>query len=278
MGFLPDRLGRLQVHALASGSSGNCTLIQGGGTSIVLDAGLPLKNIAAALSKRGVSPDRLDAILLTHEHSDHVQGLGPLSRRGRTPVVANAATLSAAASRDGLTFETTELDTGCEIQIGSLSIRSFAVSHDAVAPVGYRISCGPASVFYATDVGFVSPELRTAIAGCQLAILEANHDLEWLRRGPYTPLMKERVASSTGHLSNAACAELLAWRAESGGPYCAWLAHLSRVNNSVALARRAVAARVAELTRTPVLLDVALRDHPSAFWQFGGAAVQLALL
>ncbi len=252
-------------------------LVQAGETNLLIDAGVGVRNLAAMLAKRGVG-GRLDAILLTHEHTDHTIGAGPMARRTGAPLVGNSATLGAYTERDALGFAAVELATGCEIAIGALAVRSFPVPHDAAEAVGYVLECGRIRIAYFTDAGCRTIAMREALVGANLAIVEANHDLAWLLRGPYTPEMKARVASSTGHLCNDDCADLIAERLEAGGPLCVWLAHLSRVNNSAALARRSVQARVASLTAVPFQLDIALRDHPSVSWRSGARAVQLSLL
>lgn len=253
-------------------------LLQAGETNILIDAGLPARTLASHLLRRGVAAESLNAVLLTHEHSDHCSGAGGMCRRSRAPVVANRATLAAFAAREDLSFPMMELATGDETVIGEMRIRSFAIPHDAAEPVGYLVESGSARIFYATDLGCVTPEVQTALNGVQLAILEANHDAVWLQHGPYTADMKARVASDTGHLSNRDCADALAHRVDTGGPICVWLAHLSRVNNSPALARRAVRERIREQTRTGFALDVALRDHPSLQWRDGEHGFQLSLL
>lgn len=268
----------VKVHALASGSSGNAVLVQSGNTNILIDAGLSLRTLASHLARYKVGVDGLDAILLTHEHSDHSCGLGALARRTGAPVVANQATLQAYSERDILPFPTQELGTGDTVGIGSIGIRSFRIPHDAVEPVGFVLEAGATKIFYATDTGSLTPELRESLSGAHLAIIEANHDLDWLWRGTYTQEMKTRVASPTGHLSNADCADVLAERLEAEGACCIWLAHLSRANNSAALARRSVTARIKEQTQVPFDLEIALRDHPSVSWQAGRRAVQLSLM
>jgi phosphoribosyl 1,2-cyclic phosphodiesterase len=270
--------GDLRVYALASGSSGNAVLVQAGQTNVLIDAGLPVRTLAACLAKRGVGATDLDAILLTHEHTDHAAGAGAMARRTGAPVIGNAATLAACALRDDLPFLTRELPTFGECGIGGLGIRSFRIPHDAAEPVGYVLTAGAMQITYATDVGSVTPDVRAAMRGANLIVIEANHDLDWLLRGSYTPEMKARVASATGHLSNADCADLLAERLEEEGPCCVWLAHLSRVNNSPSLARRSVIRRVQAQTAVPMALEVALRDHPSVSWHAGCQAVQLAML
>src|SRR5262249_25155754 len=120
--------------------------------------------------------------------------------------------------------------------------------------------------------------MQQALLGAKLEIVEANYDVEWLRRGPYSEELKARVASGTGHLSNMDCAEMIVRRLESEGALCVWLAHLSRINNSPSLAKRPVLAQVAKQTGVPFTLEVALRDHPSVSWRAGEKAVQLSLL
>ena len=268
----------LRVESLASGSSGNVMLIRTRTTDLLLDAGRSLNALGSLLTKRGLSAERLDAILLTHEHSDHSQSAGALSRRGRVPIVANRATLAAYAERDTLGFQSQEMPTGSETRIGDILIRSFPVPHDAAAPVGYVLEANGARLAYFTDAGCVTQEMRNALCGASLAIVEANHDVDWLMRGPYTPDMKARVASETGHLCNVDCGDLLAERLEQGGALHIWLAHLSRVNNSPSLARRTVQQRIQKQTRVPFSLEIALRDQPSVEWRAGSQAIQLALL
>jgi len=268
----------VKVHALASGSSGNAMLVQSGDTSILIDAGVGVRNLSAMIAKRGVVNGKLDAVLLTHEHTDHSIGAGPIARRTQAPIVGNRATLAAYASRDELGFASVELSTGGEIAIGSFSIRSFPISHDAAEPVGFILQSGRTRIAYCTDTGIRTPAMDEALRGASLAIVEANHDLDWLLRGPYTREMKERVASATGHLSNNDCADMIANRLEEGGPFCVWLAHLSRVNNSVSLARRSVKERILKQTSVPFHIEIALRDQPSVSWQAGARSVQLSLL
>ena len=268
----------VRVHALASGSSGNAFLVQAGATNLLLDAGLSQRMLASHLARFGVGAAGLEAILLTHEHVDHSSSAGAMSRRATAPVVANAPTLQAASQRSEQAFATSELPTGAERGFGCIGVRSFPVPHDAAEPVGYVLEVGSQRIVYCTDVGNVTPEVEAALRGATLAIVEANHDLAWLLRGPYTPKMKERVASPTGHLSNADCADLLTHRLVEGGSLSVWLAHLSRVNNSPSLARRSVLAQIAAQTRVPLALGVALRDHPSLSWRSGLQSVQTSLV
>jgi len=262
-----------EVFSLASGSSGNAMLVKAGGRGLLIDAGIAPRTLASALSARGIRPGMLDGILLTHEHDDHLRGAAGIGARYRCPAIANAATLQASAMRVEL-GETREIPTGGELTVGSFKVRSFRVSHDAAEPVGWVIESEGARIAYATDTGCVTLGLEEAISRAQLCIVESNHDLEWLVRGPYSPLMKRRVASELGHLSNHDAASLVAERLEESGPATIWLAHLSRVNNSPALARKSALAQIADRTRVPFTLEVALRDRPSVSWRSTGRPVQ----
>lgn len=270
----------LEVYALASGSSGNAMLVKSFGVNILIDAGLGIRKLSTILRGKGVLADSLTAILVTHEHIDHISGLGQLARRCGVPVIANRETLLACAEKDPLPFDMVELPVGESMEFSHLCVQSFPVPHDAVSPVGYVLTSGNTKIAYFTDAGSVNTEMREALRGANLAVVEANHDLEWLDRGPYTRDMKARVRSSTGHLSNDDCADLIADRLESDGPMTVWLAHLSRVNNSPSLARRSVEGRIQRSTKVPFSLDIALRDSPSASWTSGASAraVQLTLL
>lgn len=267
----------VQVTSLASGSSGNSMLIQSQSTNLLIDAGVGQRRIGSHLLKRGILPGMLHGILLTHEHHDHAQGAVGLSTRYSAPLVANRPTFQALSEHEVLPAKIVEMETGTSNCIGDVEFRSFPVSHDAAEPVGYVIDIGSIRIAYFTDSGCVTPYLQDALCGADLAIVEANYDEQWLLRGPYTREMKARVASAKGHLSNADCGDLLAERVDSEGPLTIWLAHLSRVNNSPALARRTVQDKISNLTRTSFVLEVALRDQPSVVWKSGSKAVQMSL-
>lgn len=267
----------LEVHALASGSSGNAILVKLGARGLLIDAGISARALVPALRRRGIYPGALDGILLTHEHDDHIRGAGRGSRQLYTPVIGNRGTLEATSQRTEL-GRTMETSTGSEMQIGAFSVRSFPVSHDATDPVGYVIEAAGARIAYATDVGCPSSQLREAMRGSDLCILESNHDVEWLRRGPYPAFMKTRIASDRGHLSNHDAVNLITERLEEGGPTVFWLAHLSAVNNSPALARRYATEQLKSRTSVLCRLEIALRGRPSVVWRHRGTAVQPSLL
>jgi phosphoribosyl 1,2-cyclic phosphodiesterase len=266
----------IEVHALASGSSGNAVLVQADGHNVLIDAGLGIRTLMPALSRRGVTHGKLDAILLTHEHDDHCKWAAAVSSRLGAPVVANRATLCATSFRMDLP-QTCELATGDQAGFGPFTVTSFPVSHDAAEPVGYVVEVGDVRIAYATDVGCPSAHLRAALRKADLCILESNHDLDWLWRGPYPRHLKARVASDRGHLSNRDACALITERLEEDGPTTFWLAHLSNSNNSPAFARHYADEQVRAQTRVPHVLDIALRDRPSISWRPAAACQQLSL-
>jgi len=266
----------LEVYALASGSSGNSILIAADGDGLLIDAGISSRRLMSAMKAKRLHPCRINGVLITHEHDDHTKGIQRICAGLRAPLVANRATLGACAERMDLPAAR-ELSTGDETQLGPFLVRSFSVSHDAADPVGYVIEHGGKRIFYATDCGCPLPGVREAMRRANLCILESNHDLDWLWRGPYPPHMKARVASDTGHLSNYDAASMLAERLDQDGPAVIWLAHLSAVNNSPSLARKSVTVHLQQSTKTLFNLDIALRDQPSVVWKSGQTAIQASL-
>jgi phosphoribosyl 1,2-cyclic phosphodiesterase len=190
----------LEVLVLATGSSGNAVLISSGGTSILIDAGVSALQVRNRLEAFGRSPDEIDAILLTHEHSDHVRGLDVFLRRHRSaPVWATQGTWSGIDVRS----ETGgELRSGRTRRFGAFRVTPVATSHDAAEPVAYVFDDGEHSAALCTDTGIVTPLLEQRLLGCELLLLETNHDKDMLRHGPYPWPLKQRIDSRTGHLSN----------------------------------------------------------------------------
>jgi phosphoribosyl 1,2-cyclic phosphodiesterase len=257
---------RVRVTSLASGSSGNAFLVEAGTTTLLLDAGLPAPALERHLWMRNIAPGTLSAIFVSHEHIDHVRGAGMLSRRHGIPVVANAATFIAGVDALGTAAEQVMLPVGGECRVGPVTVRTFSVSHDAAATVGFWVEAEGRHVCICTDLGIDTPSIADPLAAADLLVLEANHDLDRLWRGPYPPALKRRVAGPRGHLANADAARLVRDLAEDGRPRTIWLAHLSATNNTPALAYAAIAdpLRCAEMTHCTVA--VAARDRPSLVW------------
>ena len=189
---------------LASGSSGNAVLVRSEGTSVLVDAGVSALQIRRRLDAFGIGVDEVSAVLLTHEHSDHVRGLDVLLKRQRTPVWATAGTWSAIPVRSG---GGGELASGRTVALGPLRITPVATSHDAREPVALVVDDGSHRLALCTDTGTFTGLLEQRFAGCDLLLLEANHDVDLLRNGGYPWQLKQRILSRLGHLGNHQAAE-----------------------------------------------------------------------
>ncbi len=225
----------MQFCVLGSGSKGNCTLIESGKTVLLIDAGFSGVEIRRRLEKIGRTPEMITAILVTHEHNDHISGVGVLSRRCGLPVYANAATHLASEGKIGELSRRLEFATGESFAINGLQIHPFAVSHDTAEPVGFVVSDGRNAVGYCTDTGRVTRLIAHHLRRCQALILESNHDPQMLRDGPYSLELQQRVRSNLGHLANEDAADLVADLMHDE-LHSVVLAHLSQVNNLPALA------------------------------------------
>lgn len=234
----------MEILVLASGSSGNALLIRSGLTSILFDAGISALQVRRRLASFGVAVDELSAVLLSHEHSDHVRGLEVMLKRAALPVWATAGTWSRLSLR---TTAGGELRSGHELMLGGLRLLPVATSHDAAEPVALVVDDGERRVALCTDTGVVTPLLEQRLTGCDLLLLEANHDPDMLRHGPYPWPLKQRIASRLGHLANHQAAEALTRIADRGLAAVVGL-HLSQENNRPELAcqvlREAVSSAV----------------------------------
>ena len=230
----------MKFCVLGSGSRGNATYLEAGGTSMLIDAGMSGIELQKRLSAIGVELAAIDAILVTHEHNDHIQGVGILSRRACIPVYANSATFSAAARIVNRLFSYNEFETGGTFFFRNLEIHPFSISHDTEDPVGFRISDGEVSFGYCTDTGKVSRLMLHRLASCQALVLESNHDIEMLHNGTYPPYLKQRIRSSHGHLDNTQTAVFLKELVHKKLQHVV-LAHLSEENNHPEIAFHAAA-------------------------------------
>ena len=228
----------MKVCVLGSGSKGNCTLVQSGRTTLLIDVGFSGKEIERRMAEIGIHSDGIDAILVTHEHHDHISGVGVLSRRINIPVYANPATHRASSKRVGKLFSANDFTTGEKFTLGDLEIHPFRVSHDTADPVGYVISDGEVSMGYCTDTGKVTTLIEHHLKRCDLLVLESNHDPVMLREGPYPLYLQQRVRSNQGHLANEDAGKLLK-KLAGGRLRHVILAHLSEVNNHPELAMQA---------------------------------------
>ncbi len=253
----------MKFCVLGSGSRGNCTYLESGTTRILIDNGFSGKEIALRMAAIDRHPDQLSGILVTHEHNDHIKGVGVLSRRHRLPVYANPATHRAAAVKVGSISVREEFFTGNWFVIGDLEIHPFAISHDAAEPVGFVINDGRHRVGYCTDTGMVTKLMSHLLSGCHGLVLESNHDPRMLRDGPYPFPLKQRVQSNLGHLSNGDAASFVSGLGNSNLRTLV-LSHLSETNNHPELARAAVDETIAGFSES-IELSLASQACPGAF-------------
>lgn len=220
----------LLFQVLASGSKGNAVLVCTAKTRILLDAGLSAKELTVRLQQTGTAASQLDAVLISHEHTDHVRGLGTLSRRFGLPVYLTQGTLDNLPLDIGQLPQVRLFQPGSPFTVGDLSIKPFAISHDAQDPAGFVLEDDAHRLGVCTDLGVVTQLVRTRLQGCHGLIVEANHDPELLSNGPYPLPLKQRIRSRHGHLSNAESCELLQSLHHSALQIVLF-AHLSEVNN-----------------------------------------------
>lgn len=269
------------VYCLASGSSANSLLVTCPDGALLIDAGLGMRALRGYVQERGFGPEDVVGICVTHEHSDHTAAAVPWACRYKTPVIATAGTVAGLVKSDSARREpphrTVRRDD--EIGVGPFSVRSFATSHDAAAPCGFRVEWGGHAVAVATDTGCVTPEWRDACVGCQLLVVEANHDVWRLRAGPYPESLKRRILARDGHLCNEDAAELVLAHTAQHGPAAVWFAHLSETNNTPKLVRDTWAKRWRDegLGASPAAVQIAGRDVPSLVFRSGSVAVQKSL-
>jgi phosphoribosyl 1,2-cyclic phosphodiesterase len=252
---------------LASGSSGNAALLATESTRILLDAGLSMRETGKRLAAIGESLDRIDAVLITHEHSDHVVGLPVLARHKDLHAVIYITQLTGAAIDWGETrLHREPFQSGAGFRIGDIEVQSFGIPHDAIDPVGFRFEAQGVRIGVATDLGYVPESIKFHLRRTDLLLLESNHDLDMLKVGPYPWSVKQRVMSRVGHLSNLGMSDFLSQDLDSSTAHLL-LGHLSQQNNhpeivrlmaSQALDRRGLAPRLA----------IASQHMPSEVYQF----------
>ena len=259
----------LTVHILASGSEGNCLLVSAGGTHLLVDAGISARRICGALQALALSPADISGVLLTHEHTDHICGVATLTKQHRLPLYASRGTAEALCRKSSCVSDVLRvIPRAGAFDIGNARITVFPTSHDATESIDFRVDHGGAGVGILTDTGVVTPEAEQTLAGVDLMVLESNHDVEWLRSGPYPYSLKQRILGQRGHLSNEDAAAFARRMAECG-TRCIVLAHLSRENNTP---QRALAVMETALSGLDVTVEVAPRGELSACY---GAEVAL---
>jgi len=267
----------VRLWMLGSGSKGNAVLVESGETRVLVDVGFSARRIAEKLKQIGVAPESISALLLTHEHSDHVSGVRTAVKRWRWPVHATAGTIRGAGDLLG-TATTHLLTPGSAVEIGALRVEPFRTSHDAQEPVGFVATstrCGTRAAIV-TDLGRATDDVRAAVERVDVLVVESNHDEGLLESGPYPWHLKRRVAGSHGHLSNRAAGDLTLGCLHQGMRQVV-LAHLSETNNSPAVAHESM-QRLLKRARYRGTLSVAPQHGVvGPFGDAGGLGGQLSL-
>ena len=225
----------LEVHVLASGSDGNCIVVKHDDVAVMIDAGLSGKTITSLMNLNGLDGESINAILVTHEHSDHISGAGIMARKLNAPVYCNERTFAMSSIGKVQYSQTITSET---FVIGDMEITPHPTSHNAIEPNAYEFSICGKHILIATDTGRMTDPVEDALSRADLAVVESNYDKNMLETGPYPPSLKRLVGSDIGHLSNIHCAEAI--KRTMNNRRQIFLAHLSRNNNTPDTARETV--------------------------------------
>ncbi|MCX5769925.1 MAG: MBL fold metallo-hydrolase [Candidatus Hydrogenedentes bacterium] len=253
----------LRFSLLGSGSSGNALFIAGPSSKILIDDGLSLRQVHARLAEIGESLDGLRAVFVTHEHNDHVTGIGPLARKCNVPVFVTQRTYERFPQAVGPLPHVHFFESGDAVDVDGMTLTSFNVSHDAVDPIGFAVECDGVKLGVASDLGHVSSLVRMRLKGSNGLILESNYCPRMLLAGSYPPVLQQRIRGRTGHLSNPDCNSLLASLLHDRLRVVV-LAHLSDENNRVELALSLAAGVLGD---HPAQLHVAHRHRPTPMFE-----------
>jgi len=256
----------MRFCSLASGSAGNCAFVATEKTRILVDCGLSQRELRKRLKLIGEDVERIDGVLITHEHGDHVAGVPVLRDNRAFPGVFYLASILHEAEQINCGQRVEVFDAGKRFTVGDIEVQSFLVPHDAVDPVGFWFRSGGIKVAFTTDLGFIPDSVAYHLEGADLVFIEANHDTDMLKVGPYPFSVKQRVMSRMGHLSNEHIAEFIEKRLDRGTSHLV-LGHLSEQNNHPAIvemtAREALDARGIKAS-----LTLALQDRPTQVFEF----------
>jgi phosphoribosyl 1,2-cyclic phosphodiesterase len=238
----------LSFCSFASGSSGNCYLVKSARAGILIDAGISTKRIHTAIDEIGISRSDIDAVFITHEHSDHVKGIKVLTKQNPSwRVYASRGTGDCIRESVHRAEQLICFDAGDVLEIGDMKVKSLGISHDAADPVSYSITCGDSKLTILTDTGYVPAAAADELVDSDIIILEANHEVNMLKAGPYPYNLKLRILGERGHLSNEAAGDILTSVMRADARYRKiFLAHLSKENNFPSLAKQTVSNMLEE--------------------------------
>lgn len=256
--------------SIASGSSGNCIYVGDENTHILIDAGISKKRIEEGLNTIGLTVDDLSAVFVTHEHIDHIGGLGVLTRKCHAPVYATKGTINGIFQTSSMgkidREQFIEIREDHCLTVGDITVDSMKISHDAAQPVAYRFFKGDKKIAVATDLGMITEENEEKLKGMDAILLEANHDVNMLQVGPYPYYLKQRILGNRGHLSNENAGRLLSRIVHDDLKHI-FLGHLSKENNMPALAYEAVRLEITmgdnPYEASDFSIDIAKRSEPS---------------
>jgi phosphoribosyl 1,2-cyclic phosphodiesterase len=262
----------MRFTILSSGSTGNATLIENDDVRILIDVGFSTKKMEHFMSEVERVGQEIDAILITHEHDDHIKGLGTFARKYNLPIYANQGTWEQMSSKIGEIDEKNKklITTNLQIDFGSIKVESFAISHDAAEPVGYCLYDGDHKISVITDLGYISGNVKEKVKDSHGIILETNHDVNLVRLGKYPWHIKQRIIGDKGHLSNESAAIGLA-EILSNETSCVYMAHLSQNHNHLDIAREVIHSVLKEydicLSERKVRLMDTYHNRPTA-WEY----------
>lgn len=227
-----------EVHVLASGSDGNCTVVECDGEAVMIDCGISCRAVLRQMEQEGVDKDVVKAMLITHEHTDHMKGAGATARKLGIPVMCNMPTFEA-MSLGAVDF--VPFDPACSFDVGQFRITPLPTCHNAVQPNAFYMEAGGCSMAQVTDTGCVTPQIEEALRRADIAVFEANYDQQMLVDGPYPPALKRLIGSDHGHMSNVDSAAAIRRTMAEDHRRQVFLAHLSRHNNTPDIARQTAA-------------------------------------
>ena len=255
----------LNLYPLFSGSSGNMYLVESNNTNVLVDIGISYKRANIALNEIGKSFEDIDALVITHEHSDHIQGLSTLLKKQSIPIYTSKGTSSAIKEKLKLNdIQINEITADENFNIKDISITPFEISHDAAMPLGYTISSENKSLTIATDLGYVSENIYSHLKEANLSVIESNYDNTLLMYGPYNYNLKQRIKSNLGHLSNTDTASVITNLAKDGKRSFI-LGHLSQNNNNPDIAYSIITDTLKEngFNLDEFNINIATRDFSS---------------